>query len=320
MKDTYVLYLQSFYSNIQNIVEKLPNTFIQSEKIMKVTSSDSVEFFSEYSDFIGSVFSAILSNVHYDALTIETLEQIHLFLKTFLHDYFKYFRDYFVELPNLNLSQFFQYNVDVATQLDILLSKDISNFNINGIIISISDNVLINQLFEQLKTKIYFGIDTIRNVHNNLLNYIETDELNNSNILYPKNFLNSNLALNTLFEKPYPLLFDTTFLLFSYKPFNVVKKMTDFTKKPLLEIIVQCSKENLYDLPLQKEFFIDYSNYIFAVGYPKQQSKDYNFNTVNHETFLFLIPVCQWNTKKLKAVTYTYFTKPFDKRVIIIQN
>jgi hypothetical protein len=96
--------------------------------------------------------------------------------------------------------------------------------------------------------------------------------------------------------------------------------MTNFTKKPLLEIIVQCSKENLYDLPLQKEFFIDYSNYILAVGYPKQQSKDYNFNTVNHETFLFLIPVCQRNAKKLKAVAYTYFTKPFDKRVIIIQN
>jgi hypothetical protein len=320
MKDTYVLYLQSFYSNIQNIVEKLPNTFIQSEKIMKVTSSDSVEFFSEYSDFIGSVFSAILSNVHYDAMTIETLEQIHLFLKTFLHDYFKYFRDYFVQLPNMSLSPFFQYLVDVATELEILLLNKITNFKINGIIISISENLLINKLFEQLKTKIYFGIDTIHNVHNNLLNYIQTDELNNSNVLYPKNFLNENLALNTLFEKPYPLLFDTTFLLFSYKPFNVVKKMSDFTKKPLLEIIVQCSKENLYDLPLQKEFFIDYSNYIFAVGYPKPQSKDYNFNTVNHETFLFLIPQCQWKTKKLKAIAYTLFTKPFDKRVIIIQN
>jgi len=320
MKDTYVLYLQSFYSNIQSIVQKLPNTFIQSEKITAVTSSDTVEFFNQYSNFITSVFAAILPNVHYDAMTIENLEQVHLFLKTFLNDYFEYFRNYFVQLPNFNLSQFFQYNVDVATQLDILLSKDISNFNINGIIISILDNVLINQLFEQLKTKIYFGIDTIHNVHNNLINFIQVEENNNSYVLYPKNVLNPSLALNTLFDKPYPLLFDTTFLLFSYKPFNVVKKLSDFTKKPLIEIIVQCSKENLYDLPYQKEFFIDYSNYIFAIGYPKQASKDYNINTVNHETFLFLIPKCQWSNKKLKAKAFTHFTKPFDKRVIIIQN
>lgn len=312
MSTVIVNYLIVFRIQILEIVSKLPKTFIN----FNLNQYYGIEIYSVYFSLL---FRSIQNNILFYTLSVNDLENVSLFFTIFLDEYFDYLQNYFIITKNSDAVNYLLSITTVMKSLILELASCIQNYKSDGTIISISQNDNLNSRISTIK-KVLIRSDPLEYSH--IYSEIsDSAQSSNSNpINNSSNILNQLLYVQTFFDEQEPPLYCKNILIQSYKPFSVIKNITDLIPKHPQKNIQLLSKcKNIYDLPPLPNFCGE-KQYMFVLAEYSKKEDDFSFSSIAKGMIGLLVHADKWkeNVSKWFVHNYTLIDKPFQKKVFIV--
>lgn len=305
-------YLNVFRTQLLDIISKLPKTFINFDQNRYYR----IEIYSVY---FSQIFRSIQRNILFYTININDLENILLFFNLFLDDYFQYFQNYFTFMKDSTAVNYCLSITSLMKTLILSLNSYIQNYKSDGSIISITQNNYLNTIILDIK-KILIRSDPLEFSH--IFSEIKDNNSQASTFNQPpSNILNQLLYVQTFFDEQEPQMYTKKICIYSYRPFSLVRKISDLIPKPIQKVVKLISKfKNFYNLPRLNCNGENLKQYMFVLAEYDNTSDDFNFLKTQKDRIGLLVHVDKWNKNDFKwyIENYIMVNKPFQNKVFIV--